>query len=153
MFNHPFVLRLFTTFQDSSRVYFLTEVLRGGELWSIIYESSSGFEAGTFTLSKVEPPPPFPLRIYYLARLRHAAPGNGDNNAHIKLWHDTPGRMTGTEGPNRVFYAITLKNQIGKANARSLELLIIRDNLVAPVLSRGTPWAYWRQRKKCRPSC
>lgn len=46
MFNHPFILRLYTTFQDANRVFFLTELLTGGELWSIIYESASGFAAG-----------------------------------------------------------------------------------------------------------
>ncbi|CAM9541979.1 unnamed protein product, partial [Ectocarpus sp. 13 AM-2016] len=46
LFNHPFVLRLYTTFQDANRVYFLTELLIGGELWSVIYESSSGFTSG-----------------------------------------------------------------------------------------------------------
>ncbi|CAM9614196.1 unnamed protein product [Ectocarpus sp. 6 AP-2014] len=46
LFNHPFVLRLYATFQDSNRVYFLTELLIGGELWSVIYESSSGFSSG-----------------------------------------------------------------------------------------------------------
>ncbi|CAM9133998.1 unnamed protein product [Ectocarpus fasciculatus] len=46
LFNHPFVLRLYTTFQDANRVYFLTELLIGGELWSVIYESSSGFSSG-----------------------------------------------------------------------------------------------------------
>lgn len=46
MFNHPFILRLYTTFQDANRVYFLTEMLTGGELWSVIYESSSGFGSG-----------------------------------------------------------------------------------------------------------
>ncbi|CAM9686781.1 unnamed protein product, partial [Sphacelaria rigidula] len=46
LFNHPFVLRLYTTFQDANRVYFLTELLQGGELWSIIYEAASGFESG-----------------------------------------------------------------------------------------------------------
>lgn len=48
LFNHPFVLRLYTTFQDANRVYFLTELLEGGELWSVIYEGSSGFDAGKF---------------------------------------------------------------------------------------------------------
>lgn len=46
LFNHPFILRLYTTFQDANRVYFLTELLTGGELWSVIYESSSGFGSG-----------------------------------------------------------------------------------------------------------
>lgn len=46
MFNHPFILRLYTTFQDSNRVFFLTELLTGGELWSVIYESASGFASG-----------------------------------------------------------------------------------------------------------
>ncbi|CAM9132557.1 unnamed protein product, partial [Scytosiphon promiscuus] len=46
LFDHPFVLRLYTTFQDTNRVYFLTELLTGGELWSVIYESSSGYGSG-----------------------------------------------------------------------------------------------------------
>lgn len=46
LFNHPFILKLYTTFQDANRVYFLTELLTGGELWSVIYESSSGFSSG-----------------------------------------------------------------------------------------------------------
>lgn len=50
MFNHPFILRLYTTFQDSNRVYFLTELLTGGELWSVIYESASGFASGELNL-------------------------------------------------------------------------------------------------------
>lgn len=46
LFGHPFVLRLYTTFQDANHVYFLTELLEAGELWSVIYESASGFESG-----------------------------------------------------------------------------------------------------------
>lgn len=55
LFNHPFVLRLYTTFQDANRVYFLTELLQGGELWSIIYEAASGFESGQHGLSTSHP--------------------------------------------------------------------------------------------------
>mmetsp|Transcript_21793 Transcript_21793/g.28216 ORF Transcript_21793/g.28216 Transcript_21793/m.28216 type:complete len:852 (+) Transcript_21793:138-2693(+) len=40
--RHPFILRLFCTFQDQDSVYLLTEALTGGELWSVIYEGLSG---------------------------------------------------------------------------------------------------------------
>ncbi|CAM9495559.1 unnamed protein product, partial [Discosporangium mesarthrocarpum] len=36
-----FILQLYATFQDADRICFLTEVLSGGELWSVIYEGSS----------------------------------------------------------------------------------------------------------------
>jgi len=35
--DHPFVLRLYKTFVDKSRVYLLTEFLQGGELFSIVH--------------------------------------------------------------------------------------------------------------------
>jgi len=39
--EHPFILSLYTTFQDRDFVYFLTESVLGGELWSVIYEGVS----------------------------------------------------------------------------------------------------------------
>jgi serine/threonine protein kinase len=42
MLHQPFILRLDATFQDENNLYFLTEVLSGGELWSILYEGASG---------------------------------------------------------------------------------------------------------------
>eukprot|EP00602_Paraphysomonas_sp_CaronLab_P010418 CAMPEP_0185025144 /NCGR_PEP_ID=MMETSP1103-20130426/8214_1 /TAXON_ID=36769 /ORGANISM="Paraphysomonas bandaiensis, Strain Caron Lab Isolate" /LENGTH=758 /DNA_ID=CAMNT_0027558279 /DNA_START=58 /DNA_END=2331 /DNA_ORIENTATION=+ len=35
--NHPFILRLHTTFKDSSRLYMLLEFVQGGELFSVIH--------------------------------------------------------------------------------------------------------------------
>lgn len=46
LLNHPFLLRLYATFQDRDGVFFLTELLDGGELWSIMYEATSGFDSG-----------------------------------------------------------------------------------------------------------
>jgi len=40
--RHPFILRLFCTFQDPDTLYLLTESISGGELWSVIYEGLSG---------------------------------------------------------------------------------------------------------------
>ena len=36
--NHPFVLKLFKTFQDSDNIYLLIEMVQGGELWTLIYQ-------------------------------------------------------------------------------------------------------------------
>lgn len=45
-FDHPFLLKLYATFQDTNRLYFLTEVVEGGELWSVLYEGASGYNLG-----------------------------------------------------------------------------------------------------------
>mmetsp|Transcript_6066 Transcript_6066/g.7883 ORF Transcript_6066/g.7883 Transcript_6066/m.7883 type:complete len:892 (-) Transcript_6066:122-2797(-) len=39
---HPFIIRLYGTFQDHDNIYLVTELVEGGELWSIIYEGASG---------------------------------------------------------------------------------------------------------------
>jgi serine/threonine protein kinase len=36
--SHPFILDIFGTFQDPDTLYFVTEVLPGGDLWSVMYE-------------------------------------------------------------------------------------------------------------------
>lgn len=43
---HPFVLKLFASFQDVNAVYFLLEAVGAGEMWSVIYESLSGYSEG-----------------------------------------------------------------------------------------------------------
>jgi len=40
--QHPFIMRLYGTFQDRDHVFFVTEAIMGGELWSVIYEGLSG---------------------------------------------------------------------------------------------------------------
>ena len=42
MLNHPFVLKLFATFQSETEIFFLTEALGGGELLGIIHQGCSG---------------------------------------------------------------------------------------------------------------
>jgi protein kinase A len=37
--NHPFILKLYSTFSDSNCIYFLLELVQGGELFSIIHGS------------------------------------------------------------------------------------------------------------------
>jgi len=37
--NHPFVLSLLGTLQDSDRLYLILNVVQGGELWSLLYQS------------------------------------------------------------------------------------------------------------------
>ena len=68
MFNHPFILRLYTTFQDNNRVFFLTELLTGGELWSVIYESASGFASGEPTRCRFPFSRCAPLKLLVLLR-------------------------------------------------------------------------------------
>ena len=38
---NPFIVRLHATFQDTHNLYFLLELVQGGELWSLIHSSSS----------------------------------------------------------------------------------------------------------------
>jgi len=40
--QHPFIMKLYGTFQDRDHVYFVTEAVMGGELWSVVYEGLSG---------------------------------------------------------------------------------------------------------------
>jgi CRP-like cAMP-binding protein len=40
-FNHPFVLRLFQTYQDPTYLYMLLEFIQGGELFSVIHTTRS----------------------------------------------------------------------------------------------------------------
>ena len=42
MCRHPFVVRLFGTFQDASCLYMVTELLLGGELFSLLEEQEAG---------------------------------------------------------------------------------------------------------------
>lgn len=44
------MLKLFSTFQDEDRVFFLTELLQGGELWGVIYATPNGAFARKFFL-------------------------------------------------------------------------------------------------------
>jgi len=44
--NHPFILRLYATFQDHDTIYLLTEIMQGGELWALIYDGVSGWNEG-----------------------------------------------------------------------------------------------------------
>jgi protein kinase A len=39
--NHPFILRLFTTFRDTTKLYMLLEFVQGGELFSVIHTNKS----------------------------------------------------------------------------------------------------------------
>ena len=41
MSAHPFVLKLFTTFKDSKRLYLLLEFIQGGELWNVLHGPTS----------------------------------------------------------------------------------------------------------------
>eukprot|EP00940_MAST-03C_sp_MAST-3C-sp2_P000925 g925.t1 len=36
---HPFILKLLGTFQDHDQLYFFLEIVHGGELWSLLYQS------------------------------------------------------------------------------------------------------------------
>lgn len=38
--NHPFVLKLLGTFQDTDQLYMLLDVVMGGELWSLLYSKN-----------------------------------------------------------------------------------------------------------------
>ena len=38
--DHPFVLKLFGTFQDRDQLYMLLEIVMGGELWSLLYSKN-----------------------------------------------------------------------------------------------------------------
>eukprot|EP00904_Undaria_pinnatifida_P007854 jgi/Undpi1/4199/HiC_scaffold_16.g07566.m1 len=44
--NHPLILGLFSTFQDANSIFFLMEAVTAGEMWSIVYEATSGFPEG-----------------------------------------------------------------------------------------------------------
>ncbi|CAM9743876.1 unnamed protein product, partial [Discosporangium mesarthrocarpum] len=45
--EHPLIIELFSTFQqDANSIYFLMEAVTAGEMWSIIYEGSSGYKEG-----------------------------------------------------------------------------------------------------------
>jgi len=39
--NDPFVLKLFNTFQDANQLYMALEIVYGGELWSLMYQSQA----------------------------------------------------------------------------------------------------------------
>lgn len=39
--DHPFVLRLFGTWQDKDQLYMFLELVQGGELWSLLYQSDA----------------------------------------------------------------------------------------------------------------
>jgi CRP-like cAMP-binding protein len=41
MCNHPFVIKLYRTFQDQDSIYMLLELVQGGELWSLLYQSKA----------------------------------------------------------------------------------------------------------------
>ena len=36
--NHPFILKLISTYVDKTQIYMLLELVQGGELWSLLYE-------------------------------------------------------------------------------------------------------------------
>ena len=38
--DHPFVLKLFGTFQDRDQLYMMLEIVMGGELWSLLYSKN-----------------------------------------------------------------------------------------------------------------
>lgn len=40
--DHPFILRMFKTFQDNDCLYFLTEFLQGGELYTLLNYNTTG---------------------------------------------------------------------------------------------------------------
>ena len=39
--NHPFIIKLYRTFQDKHSIYMLLELVQGGELWSLLYQSKA----------------------------------------------------------------------------------------------------------------
>lgn len=39
--SHPFVLKLYNTFQDKDQLYMALEIVYGGELWSLMYQSTA----------------------------------------------------------------------------------------------------------------
>lgn len=41
MSQHPFVLKLYRTFQDRDCLYMLLELVQGGELWSLLYQNQT----------------------------------------------------------------------------------------------------------------
>ena len=41
-FRHPFVLLQHGTWQDRDQLYIFTELVQGGELWSLIYQVATG---------------------------------------------------------------------------------------------------------------
>lgn len=41
LMDHPFVLTQYGTWQDRDQLYIFTELLQGGELWSLIYQSEA----------------------------------------------------------------------------------------------------------------
>eukprot|EP00945_MAST-04E_sp_MAST-4E-sp1_P006982 g6982.t1 len=39
--NHPFIIKLYRTFQDADSIYMLLELVQGGELWSLLYQNET----------------------------------------------------------------------------------------------------------------
>jgi len=39
--DHPFVLKLLGTFQNNDQLFFFLEIVQGGELWSLLYQSAA----------------------------------------------------------------------------------------------------------------
>jgi len=38
--NHPFIIKILQAYQDETNVFFLTELMQGGELWSLLHTST-----------------------------------------------------------------------------------------------------------------
>ena len=39
--DHPFIIKLYRTFQDADSIYMLLELVQGGELWSLLYQNET----------------------------------------------------------------------------------------------------------------
>lgn len=46
--EHPFVLKLFRTFQDRDCLYMLLELVQGGELWTLLYQNQAALPRCSF---------------------------------------------------------------------------------------------------------
>ncbi|DAZ94353.1 TPA: hypothetical protein N0F65_000917 [Lagenidium giganteum] len=55
--RHPFIARLYGTFQDEDCLYLVIEYLPGGELWSVVYANDEGSDAAQQENDEQEPLP------------------------------------------------------------------------------------------------
>ena len=39
--DHPFIIKLYRTFQDRDSIYMLLELVQGGELWTLLYQNQT----------------------------------------------------------------------------------------------------------------
>ncbi|KAG5177179.1 camp-dependent protein kinase catalytic subunit [Tribonema minus] len=49
--DHPFILKLYATFQDHDSIFLLTEAVTAGEMWSVIYEGITGHKEGRLPIN------------------------------------------------------------------------------------------------------